>query len=110
MCRFDRSSVAFSYAWYSLLWSPTEYDARLHRLRVRLGAVARLESADEDIKHGYGTLVMRHNRLYVGFNRLYRRGKTKIQWPGTNNMRHGLIQWLKSNGLYEAVLAVTREA
>ncbi len=111
MCEFNRWDVVSAYYWYSVLWGPTQYDKRLHMLKYKPSVFACLEDADYVTKLIYGRLVMRHQRLYIGFNRLYKRKKVKNDWPGTYNMPGNDIErWLKGKGLLEAVLSVTREA
>ena len=105
---FNRDTIAFAYAWYAMLWGPTGYEARLHRLGVRLGANARLETEESDVKAAYGCIVRREHRLLVGYERLYRRRPDIAPpWPGTYNIPRGDIgAWLRSKGLYEAVDAL----
>lgn len=104
---YTRHDIAFAYAWYDLLWSPTRYGQRLHRLGVKLGVCARLETEDSGVKQIYGSIVRREHRLYVGFGRLKKKmgDRLSVQWPGTNNMPKGEWAWLKSEGLLDAVLA-----
>lgn len=104
----NRYTLLFAYAWYAQLWGPTRYAARLHRLGVRLGPCARLERENFDVKEAYGRIVRREHRLYVGFERLYRRHpQIAGSWPGTSNMPRGDIgAWLRSRGLYDAVDAL----
>ncbi len=89
---------------YDVLWAPTPYAARLNRLQFRSGLDARLYKLTPESKYIYGALVKRHNRLYVGFERLARRNpRLGLRWPGTSNMKRGPRDWLKSVGLLEAV-------
>ncbi len=107
---YSRYDVAFGYAWYSLLWGSTRYDARLRRMRVRLGALASLESEDESVKEVYGHVVRREHPEYVGFGRLQRRARgrlgAELEWIGTYSMpRNDPRAWLYAQGLLFAVRA-----
>lgn len=105
----DRTTLLFAYAWYVMHWGPTR-DRRaervVNRYRVSLGMCARFETADQDVKEAYGRIVRKNEGLYVGYERLYRRGKVG-PWPGTQNLPRGDARaWLRSQGLLEAVEAV----
>ena len=109
---YTRHDVAFAYAWYSLLWAPSGYEARLSRMGVHLGVCARLETEDEGVKQVYGAIVKREHPLYVGFERLQKRAKGrlgKLSWPGTWNMRGGCRMWLRELGILEAVEAMVSQ-
>lgn len=108
MCYFNRWNVVEAYYWYDVLWAPSEYSARLHALRFRPGGSARLENADEDVKSIYGRLVMKHNRLWIGYERYRRRHPSAPSWPGTQNMRCSAREWLQAHGLLDAVRMMTR--
>ena len=103
---YSRFDILFAYAWYAMLWGPTAYGARLHRLGVKLGVCARLETEDRTVKEVYGAIVRREHASYVGFSRLARRAGKRLglQWPGTNNMPgNNPRKWLASIGLDRAV-------
>lgn len=109
---FDRFAVCEAYYWYDVLWGPTPYGARLHRIGYRPGICASLEKADDEVKVLYGRLVREHNRLYVGHERLYRRARGRCHsvrsWPGTSHMgTGGAWGYLQTQGLLDAVYAVT---
>jgi hypothetical protein len=109
MC-FDRWNTAEGYYWFDVLWGPTDYGERLDRMGFRPGACAKFESADADVKEIYGRLVMRHHRLFVGYERYHRRNPKSPSWPGASNMPRGMWRWLESVGALDAVLLMTREA
>jgi hypothetical protein len=102
---YSRTDILFAYAWYAMLWGPTAYGQRLHRMRVRLGVCARLETEDQAVKEVYGRIVRREHASYVGFSRLQKRakGRLALSWPGTNNMPRGVRAWLQSEGIDQAV-------
>jgi hypothetical protein len=104
---FDRFEVCEGYRLYDELWGPTEYGARLYKVRYRPACNASLETAEPLAKWIYGRLVRKHERLYVGYERLHRRLKSSPPWPGTAHMRNGARAWLAFNGYLQAVLLYT---
>jgi hypothetical protein len=100
---FNRFDICEAYALYDMLWGPTEYGVRLHRIQFRMSPLRTLENASEEVKRIYGSLVRKHNRLYVAYERYHRRNPKSPMWPGTQNMRGGASAWLRSIGVLEAV-------
>lgn len=103
---FDRFDICEAYQMYATLWAPDpiKINDRLRRIQFKPGISLRLENLTENSKQIYGQLVCRHERLYVGFERLYRRMPNCPVWPGTSNMPGGdARRWLKQNNLLEAV-------
>jgi hypothetical protein len=107
---FDRFDICEAYAFYDMLWGPTEYGAQLRRIGFRLSPIARLETLDENAKAIFGSLVRKHNRLYVAYERFHRRSPNAPAWPGTLNMPRGDVRaWLKSQGILSAVESMVQE-
>lgn len=106
MAYFDRFDICEAYAMYATLWAPEPHkiNARLRRLQFRPRVTMALENLSENSKEIYGALVKKHERLYVGFERLSRRMPECPAWPGTANMPRGDVRtWLKSKNLLPAV-------
>lgn len=105
----DRFSVCAAHYWYATLWSggrqAWQYASRLRMIGYRPSVLARLEDETPETRQGYGRIVRKHERLYVGFSRLQRRAPDVAgQWPGTRNMPRGDIRaWLGARGLLAAV-------
>lgn len=102
---FNRFDVCEAYYWYDVLWSPTEYGARLHKIGFRPSCLARLKNMSENAKTIYGKLVRENHRLYIGYNRYQRRNPNAPMWPGTANMRN-VREWLARVGALAAVEAM----
>jgi hypothetical protein len=101
---FDRCDICEAYYTYDALWGPTPYGARLRRMHFRPGILIALENLNENAKAIYGALVRREQRLYVGYERYYRRAPNPVPWPGTFNMPAGNVRvWLILKGLLKAV-------
>lgn len=100
---FNRFDICEAYALYDILWGPTEYAARLRRIQFRPSPSLTLETASDEVKAIYGRLVREHNRLYIAYERYARRNRNARPWPGTQNMRRGAREWLRSCGLLDAV-------
>lgn len=101
-----KTDYLFACAWYDMLWGPSKYGALVHRYRVNVGCDARFEKADEEVKRIFGKLTLRHNRVYVGFERLRRRARDrlgKLEWPGTRHMPEGARAWVRRHRLDAAV-------
>ena len=118
----DRFSVCAAYHIYSVAYNgareANEYAARLRRLDFHPGSNAyniegyRDDDRDE-VSRIYGDLVMRHNALHVGYERLYRRARGRVRrvysWPGDYNIRPETPrEWIKRRGLLDAVECYTR--
>jgi len=102
---FDRFDICEAYAMYDMLWGPTEYAARLHRIKFRASPLRSLENMSENAKEIYGRLVREHQRIYIAWERYQRRKHArKLAWPGTRNMPGGdPYRWLRKQGLLTAV-------
>jgi hypothetical protein len=101
---FDRFDICEAYYMYDVLWGPTPYGARLHRMKYKPHHSLDLDTMSENAKAIYGALVRRHQRLYVGYERYYRRASNPIPWPGIMNMPAGNARvWLILRGLLKAV-------
>lgn len=107
---FDRFDICAAYHMFDVLWGPSDYAAKLRRLRYRPSVREEyLEHLSENAKEIYGALVLRHHRLLVGFERYARRNQSAPSWPGTNNMPRGDVRaWLKSIGALSAVESMVR--
>ncbi len=106
MAHFDRWDVCEAHYMFDVLWGPTEYGQRLRKIGYKPSCLSRLESMSDNAKEIYGHLVKDHNRIYVAFERYARRAPNAPSWPGTNNMPHGTIVWLESQGILDAVLSM----
>ena len=102
---FNRFDICEAYAMYDTLWGPTEYGARLHRIRFRPGVLFSLENMSENAKEIYGKLVRENQRIYIAWERFQRRTHAPKQpWPGTSNMvGNDPRRWLRNQGLLAAV-------
>lgn len=67
----------------------------------------KLEMLSPEAKRIYGGLVAKHDSLYVGYERLYRRshGAVKV-WPGKRNMPSGVWAWLSTQGVLGATITL----
>ena len=104
---FDRLDICAAYHMYASLWGHDTYtygiNARLRRIHYSPGfGGLKFEHMSENAREIYGALECRNQRLYVGYNRLARRGKLP-GWPGTAHMLGGPRLWLSNVGLLAAV-------
>jgi hypothetical protein len=95
---FNRWDVCDAYALYALMWGPTEYGARLHKIGYHNPEVS-FESVSPEAREIYGRLVRKHERLYVAHCRYSRRRFKCETWPGTANMFPTVRGWLDRHGL-----------
>lgn len=107
---FDRWDVCAAYHMFAVLWNggqpASSYGVRLSRIGYRPAPSEQtLEGLSPNAKAIYGSLVRKHERLYTGFDRLYRRHPDVAgSWPGTRNMPGGNARaWLQARGLLGAV-------
>lgn len=118
---WDRFSVCTAYAIYASDYNGSReayaYQTRLRRIfraSPSLGGINDYRDDDRDeVSRIYGNLVMRHNRTYVGYERLLRRSRGRVKravhWPGTANMGTGERAWCARLGLLDAVDSYTRD-
>lgn len=105
MAYFNRFDVCSAYWMYNVLWNPTNYAARLHRIGYKPSYREEfLENLSVNAKEIYGALVLRHERIHVAWERYARRNRNAPSWPGTNNMPgNDPRAWLKAQGILTAV-------
>lgn len=115
---YDRFSVCNAYNMYATGYNGSpeanEYFNRLSRIGFSPGMGAceienYIDDDREEVSRIYGDLVMKHNRLYVGYERYRRRNPKVWPWPGTSNMPRGAWEWLKSQGLLAVIDCYTRD-
>lgn len=111
MCEFNRWDICAAYNMYAVGYNgdaaANEIGCRLSRLRYRPArSEETLAGLSENAKAIYGSLVRRHNALFVGYERLARRGHAP-PWPGTMWIGDPR-KWLASTGLLVAVESMVR--
>lgn len=108
---FNRFDICAAYYMYNTLWGPTPYGAKLNRLKYRPAPSEQfLEILSENAKEIYGSLVRKHQALYVAYERYARRNPNAPSWPGTNNMPgNDPHAWMKSHGILSAVESMVQE-
>jgi hypothetical protein len=106
---FNRWDICAAYYHFDIGYNPTGYGARLDRIGYRPSRSEELlQNISPGAKQIYGQLCMQHNRLYIGYSRYCRRNRNAPIWPGTQNMRRGPEEWIKSVGAWEAVQTLVR--